>query len=75
MSLSLRQLHVQRGETHALKNLSLDIPSGARVLVLGPNGAGKTTLLRAIAGLITPKAGTIDVRATLGSKWKSKVSS
>lgn len=55
--------------------MSLDIPAGSKVLVLSPNGAGKTTLLRAIAGLITPKAGKIDVRATLGSKWKSKVSS
>ncbi|QED26689.1 ABC transporter ATP-binding protein [Microvenator marinus] len=70
MSLSLRQLHVQRGETHALKNLSLDIPSGARVLILGPNGAGKTTLLRAIAGLVTPKTGKIDVRGKIG--WCSQ---
>jgi putative ATP-binding cassette transporter len=30
---------------------TLEIPSGARVLVRGPSGAGKTTLFRAIAGI------------------------
>jgi iron(III) transport system ATP-binding protein len=39
-------MHLQRGEVVAL---------------LGPSGSGKTTLLRAVAGLESPKAGTIDI--------------
>ena len=70
MSLALRKLVVQRGETLALSGLSLDIPSGAKVLVLGPNGAGKTTLLRVVAGLIPPKTGEIHVDGNIG--WCSQ---
>lgn len=70
MSLALRKLVVQRGETLALSGLSLDIPSGAKVLVLGPNGAGKTTLLRVVAGLIPPKSGEIHVDGKIG--WCSQ---
>jgi iron complex transport system ATP-binding protein len=35
-----------------LHDLTLTIPSGARLGLIGPNGSGKTTLLRAVAGLV-----------------------
>ena len=44
--------------THALRNVTLDIPRGMFGL-LGPNGAGKSTLMRTIATLQEPDAGTI----------------
>ncbi|HZY91121.1 MAG TPA: SbmA/BacA-like family transporter [Gemmataceae bacterium] len=34
-----------------LRDLSLEVPEGKRLLVTGPNGAGKTALFRATAGL------------------------
>ncbi|MCK9516149.1 MAG: ABC transporter ATP-binding protein [Ottowia sp.] len=37
-------------ETRALRELSLNIPSGQFVTVIGSNGAGKSTLLNAITG-------------------------
>jgi ABC-2 type transport system ATP-binding protein len=42
----------------ALKNVSLDIPSGMFGL-LGPNGAGKSTLMRTIATLQQPDSGSV----------------
>jgi putative ABC transport system ATP-binding protein len=44
----------------------LDIPSwrlaeGQHSLLLGPSGSGKTTLLNVIAGLMTPKSGSVAV--------------
>jgi ABC-2 type transport system ATP-binding protein len=42
----------------ALKNVSLQIPSGMFGL-LGPNGAGKSTLMRTIATLQEPDSGSI----------------
>jgi ABC-type multidrug transport system ATPase subunit len=42
----------------ALKNVSLDIPTGMFGL-LGPNGAGKSTLMRTIATLQEPDSGSI----------------
>ena len=44
----------------ALKNVSLEIPSGMYGL-LGPNGAGKSTLMRTIATLQQPDSGSIEL--------------
>lgn len=38
----------------ALRDVSLKLERGERVLVTGPSGGGKSTLVRAIAGLIDP---------------------
>ena len=45
---------------HALKNVSLDIPTGIFGL-LGPNGAGKSTLMRILATLQEPDTGRINL--------------
>lgn len=37
----------------------LEIPVGQKIAVIGPSGGGKSTLLSAIAGFITPDAGSI----------------
>ncbi|MFT4030847.1 MAG: ATP-binding cassette domain-containing protein [Siphonobacter sp.] len=41
--------------------LNLTLSSGSLNVVMGPSGAGKTTLLRLLAGLDTPKTGTLHV--------------
>lgn len=45
----------------ALRDCSLNIPSGRMVALVGPNGAGKTTLMHLAVGLLAPTAGEIDV--------------
>lgn len=47
----------------ALAESTFSIPSGKVTVVIGPNGSGKSTLLSAIAGLITPTSGRLDVAA------------
>jgi putative ATP-binding cassette transporter len=42
-----------------VRDLSLEVPKGRRVLVSGPNGAGKTALVRATAGLWRKGTGRI----------------
>jgi lipopolysaccharide export system ATP-binding protein len=42
-----------------LKDVSMQLRRGKAVALLGPNGAGKTTCFYAIAGLVTPDAGTV----------------
>jgi ABC-type cobalamin/Fe3+-siderophores transport system ATPase subunit len=45
----------------ALNDISLSIKRGEFIGVAGPNGSGKSTLLRAINGLVSPSAGTVEV--------------
>lgn len=57
--LSVEGLTKSFGEVPVIRDLSLRVAAGERLVILGPNGAGKTTLLRLIAGEIAPDAGRI----------------
>ena len=45
----------------AVRDLTLEIPSGQIVILVGPSGCGKTTSLKMINRLIEPTAGTIAI--------------
>ncbi len=49
------------GDIEALAGLDLVAPAGKVTAVLGPNGAGKTTFVRAVATLLRPDGGTLQV--------------
>lgn len=49
----------QDGQRAILRNLSLHIPSGSRVVITGKNGSGKSTLLRLLAVQYDPTSGTV----------------
>lgn len=51
------------GASVALDRSTFDVPAGKVTAIIGPNGAGKSTLLNAIAGLVDPIAGTLEVPA------------
>ena len=46
--ISAKSLDFYYGETHALKNISLDIPEKRITALIGPSGCGKSTFLRTI---------------------------
>jgi spermidine/putrescine transport system ATP-binding protein len=50
------------GSFTAVRDVSLDIPSGSFFSILGPSGCGKTTLMRMIAGFETPTSGDIKIK-------------
>lgn len=57
--LTLSQVSVRYGSTHALDDVSGSLEPGVTVL-LGENGAGKTTLMRVLAGVLTPTSGSLE---------------
>ncbi len=50
-----------KGTVKALDHLDLDVHEGEILGILGPNGAGKTTCLNALATLLLPDAGEIEI--------------
>jgi ABC-2 type transport system ATP-binding protein len=63
MSSAIRITGVTKryGATQALDGIDLDIAEGEFFGLLGPNGAGKTTLISALAGLVIPDSGRLEV--------------
>ncbi len=56
-----RDMSVVRGAATILDDITVEIHAGQVVGVIGRNGAGKSTLLSAIAGLVRPAGGALDV--------------
>lgn len=59
--LRVKDVHVRLGTNDVLKGICADIEDGEIVALLGRSGSGKSTLLRAIAGLETPRRGSIHI--------------
>ena len=49
----------KKNQFTALKNVSLNIPTGASVAILGKSGSGKSTLMHAISGLDRSQHGQV----------------
>jgi len=56
-------------ETVALRGVDLALEGGDFVSIIGSNGAGKSTLLKAVAGMVTPDAGTIRFDGRDITRW------
>jgi ABC-type nitrate/sulfonate/bicarbonate transport system ATPase subunit len=55
-------LNVTRGGNQILTDLNFEIAPGELVALVGSSGAGKSTLLQALAGLIQPTSGQIEIQ-------------
>ena len=67
--LQAHGIAVQRGERQILSDIDLSLPAGQVIGVLGANGAGKSTLLAALAGELSPSAGSITLNGRPLSAW------
>src|ERR671918_558986 len=57
----LRNLNKKYDETHAVKDVNLEIRDREFVVLVGPSGCGKTTTLRMVAGLEEITSGEISI--------------
>lgn len=55
------------------QHFNAEIADGEFIGIFGPNGAGKSSLLRAILGLLTPSAGTINVLGQPAERGNSAI--
>ncbi|MBI1905821.1 MAG: ABC transporter ATP-binding protein [Rhodocyclales bacterium] len=60
-AIRVDQVTKHYGTLRALAGVSLEVAQGEFFGLLGPNGAGKTTLISALAGLVRPTSGTLEV--------------
>ncbi|MDR1395443.1 MAG: ABC transporter ATP-binding protein, partial [Deltaproteobacteria bacterium] len=59
--LEVRDLTFSYGDRLILRSVSQTFEPGKLYFLAGPNGAGKSTLLLLMAGLLTPRSGTVSV--------------
>jgi ABC-2 type transport system ATP-binding protein len=61
IAISAEHLARSFGQTHALVDVSLEVPSGSVCALLGRNGAGKTTAVRILTTLLSADSGRAQV--------------
>ncbi len=58
--VEVKNLTMSYEREEVLKNVSFSLEQGEWLSIVGENGSGKTTLLKGIAGLLSPKEGSVD---------------
>ncbi len=59
LKIATRDLNAYFGKTHALRNVSIDIPTNRVVAIIGPSGCGKSTFLRCLNRMHEVASGTM----------------
>ncbi len=67
--LTTERLNVYYGESHILRNVSINVPERTVVCLMGRNGAGKTTLLKSLMGLLPARAGRVTLSGQDITRW------
>lgn len=57
--IEVSNLKISFGDLHVLKDVSIHIKKGEKIVLIGPSGSGKSTFLRCLNRLENPDAGTI----------------
>ncbi len=72
MSLATTDLRVGYGRHDVLRGVDLEILEGELTVIVGPNGCGKSTLLLALARVLRPTSGTVELDGRAVSTMPSR---
>ena len=73
-SLEARHLeYAYTGGSLVVRDVSLTSAPGTMTAVIGSNGSGKSTLIRMLAGLLRPRAGTIQLGGVPFETWEPRL--
>lgn len=64
IAISMEKVNKWFGELHVLRDVTLTVAEGERVVVCGPSGSGKSTLIRCLNGLEKHQQGRIVIDGT-----------
>ena len=57
--IEVKNLKISFGDLQVLKDVSINIKKGEKIVIIGPSGSGKSTFLRCLNRLETPNGGSI----------------
>ncbi|MCH3943381.1 MAG: amino acid ABC transporter ATP-binding protein [Atopobiaceae bacterium] len=57
--IEIKHLNKYFGDLHVLKDVSLEVAAGEKLVIIGPSGSGKSTLIRCINYLERPTSGQV----------------
>ena len=70
--LECRGIDVCVGSRILVRGLDLQVRRGSMLAVLGPNGSGKSLSLHTLAGLRSPRAGTLLIAGRPLAEWSRR---
>ncbi len=66
--IRVRNLNKYFGKAHVLKDISIEVQEGEKLVIIGPSGSGKSTLIRCINHLEEPSSGEVYIGGELVTK-------
>jgi aspartate/glutamate/glutamine transport system ATP-binding protein len=71
--INLESVNKHFGHLHVLKDVTLRVKSGEKLVVIGPSGSGKSTLIRCMNLLERPSSGRVTVDGSVITHYKTNV--
>ena len=68
--IEVKNLKISFGKLNVLKDVSIKIEKGEKIVIIGPSGSGKSTFLRSLNLLEEPTDGSIDVEGQIITEGK-----